>query len=62
MKRLLSIIGAISLVGTSTTGLVACDNFIRNNGDKKLNPKLYKPQKPPSGSKWKLIDNNNSIK
>ncbi|WP_186823346.1 lipoprotein [Spiroplasma phoeniceum] len=27
MKRLLSIIGAITLIGTSTTSLVACDKI-----------------------------------
>ncbi|ALA97283.1 putative lipoprotein [Spiroplasma kunkelii CR2-3x] len=33
MKRLLSIIGTISLMGTSTTSLVSCNNIPQYNED-----------------------------
>ncbi len=65
MKRLLSIIGAISLVGTSTTSLVACDkpkpNNNSENGGNKPEP-TPEPQQPPKNSNWKLINRDNFVK
>ncbi|QCO24091.1 Spiroplasmavirus-related protein [Spiroplasma melliferum] len=54
MKKLLSILGVCGLVGMSAN-LTACDkpNNNENGGNK---PKPNKPQEPPVGSKWKLID------
>ncbi|GAA6238835.1 MAG: hypothetical protein SPLM_09510 [Spiroplasma phoeniceum] len=51
MKKILSLLGTITLIGTSTTSLMACDND-NNKFEKKP---LAKPQQPPEGSKWTNI-------
>ncbi|UZQ30751.1 MAG: lipoprotein [Spiroplasma phoeniceum] len=61
MKKILSILGTITLIGISTTSLVAC-NKPNNNENKKNDksvPKINRPQKPPDKSSWKSVDENN---
>ncbi|WP_422396885.1 lipoprotein [Spiroplasma endosymbiont of Polydrusus cervinus] len=62
MKKILSILAAITLIGTSTTSLVSCDKVTNgeNKKDSKKEPN-FKPELPPENGNWKLIDKNNSI-
>ncbi|WP_348735809.1 lipoprotein [Spiroplasma endosymbiont of Ammophila pubescens] len=58
MKKILSILGVIGLI-TSTTTLISCEKPNNNeNGNNKLEPtpEPKKPQQPPKDSNWKLID------
>lgn len=54
MKKILSLLSTITLIGTSITSLVACDNNNNNNNKFEKKP-LAKPQQPPAGSKWTNI-------
>ncbi|WP_348735905.1 lipoprotein [Spiroplasma endosymbiont of Ammophila pubescens] len=54
MKKILSILGVIGLI-TSTTTLISCEKPNNNeNGGNKPEP-WYNPQQPPENSNWKLI-------
>ncbi|WP_310612952.1 lipoprotein [Spiroplasma citri] len=68
MKKLLSIIGAIGLIATSTTTLISCkkENNNKNEEDNKpkpsYNPQQPNTQQPPKDSNWKLITDFNWLK
>ncbi|WP_425377680.1 hypothetical protein [Spiroplasma endosymbiont of Polydrusus pterygomalis] len=59
MKKILSFLVTISLMGTSTTSLVACDKSDNNGNSKNNEPKepKIKHEEPPGNSNWKLILN-----
>ncbi|UNF61183.1 lipoprotein [Spiroplasma poulsonii] len=60
MKKILSLLGTITLIGTSTTTLISCEkpNNNENGGVNKPEPKPEpeKPEEPPRNSNWKLVD------
>ncbi|WP_338988667.1 lipoprotein [Spiroplasma endosymbiont of Seladonia tumulorum] len=62
MKKILSILGTITLTEISTTTLIACnkpkpDNNSENGGNKpEPTPKPEKSQEPPVESNWKLVN------
>ncbi len=61
MKKLLSLLGAITLIGTSITSLVAC-NKSDNSGKKEGNKhKHLLPQNPQKDNNWKLDNDPNFI-
>ncbi|WP_425378956.1 lipoprotein [Spiroplasma endosymbiont of Polydrusus pterygomalis] len=56
MKKILSILGAISLITSESSNLIGCDNKKTENN--KSDP-TFKPEQPLETSNWSLIDENN---
>ncbi len=55
MKKLLIIIGAISLITSGSSNLIACNKNNNNESKENNKPKTWNPQEPPENSNWKLI-------
>ncbi len=53
MKKILNLLGTITLIGTSTTSLVACDKIINKN---KINDKIKTTLQPPTINNWNFVD------
>ncbi|MFJ1522145.1 lipoprotein [Spiroplasma sp. ald] len=61
MKKILSILGIISLSTIISTNIIACNTpNKKNKPNKPIEPKFI-PQQPPKNSNWKLIDRSNFI-
>ncbi|ALA98495.1 Spiroplasmavirus-related protein [Spiroplasma kunkelii CR2-3x] len=60
MKKWINILGTIGLTATITTTLISCEKSEKPNNNKEENKSITpKPQQPPEGSNWKLINYNN---
>ena len=58
MKKILSLLEIITLIGMSTTSLVACDKSTHNENkeNNKSKKTVSKYKQPPTSSNWKLIN------
>ncbi|ALA97687.1 Spiroplasmavirus-related protein [Spiroplasma kunkelii CR2-3x] len=62
MKKWINILETIGLTATITTTLISCEKSEKPNNNKEENKSITpKPQQPPEGSNWKLINNNNLV-
>ncbi len=56
-KKLLSILGTISLITGGSSNLISCNKPNNNESKENNKPKTLNPQQPPERSNWKLIHN-----